>query len=245
MSMDVYELFIRPYTEKQWGRPASELPSSFAPNRVQIRDGDKRLFKDKYQGWPSHPNGYTALIDGLVHNPKITITHGDVRWPDLRDLMQDDDNYLVVTAPLDEFCNEAGGKLEWRGLRFGHCYVPDVQFATQAMVVNFPGPEFPWIRTHETKHASGQQCEGTVVSYEYTGAPSRYYPIETDKNRERQVWYESSLKLWTQGRVSFAGRLGTYRYMDMDEVIVDAISCAERIAATCDISYDPDGWWMR
>jgi UDP-galactopyranose mutase len=96
------------------------------------------------------------------------------------------------------------------------------------MVVNYPALEYPFIRIHETKHASGQQCEGTVLGFEFANAPTRYYPIETERNRTLNDRYQELLREEIGGeRVVFAGRLANYLYIDMDDCMRQALDAAE------------------
>ena len=161
----LYERYIKPYTEKQWGRPARELSAQWAPRRVSVRwDDDPYLFPDPHQGWPAGPNGYTDLIDGLLDHELIELRTGvDVTLDDLDAHARRDADAIVLTCPLDVFCGERFGSLDWRGILVRSVHVPHVDHAQGAMVVNYPGPEFPFIRIHETKHASRQECEGTVL----------------------------------------------------------------------------------
>jgi UDP-galactopyranose mutase len=217
----LYERFIRPYTEKQWGRPARELSAQWAPRRVSVRwDDDPYLFPDRFQGWPAGPNGYTDLIDGLLDDPLVELRTGvdaglsDLDWP----------GPVVLTCPLDVLCDARFGPLDWRGILVRSVHVPHVEHAQGAMVVNYPGKEFPFIRIHETKHASGQQCEGTVLGFEFTGAPTRYYPIETERNRTLNDRYQDLLREEIgSDRAFFAGRLSNYVYIDMDDCMRQAL----------------------
>jgi UDP-galactopyranose mutase len=233
MGPDLYELFVRPYTEKQWGRPASELPATFAPRRVSVRfDDDPYLFPDPYQGWPGGPLGYTDLINGLLADDRIELRTGeDVTLATL-------DGYvaaivpdaIVLTCPLDVFAGTPFGELEWRGILVRSVYVPHLNLAQGAMVVNYPGHEYPFIRVHETKHASGQECEGTVLGFEFTGAPTRYYPIESPRNRELNAAYQRHLLETLAPRsVYFAGRLANYVYIDMDDCMRQALDAAAEV----------------
>jgi UDP-galactopyranose mutase len=233
MGRDVYELFVRPYTEKQWGRPARDLPATFAPRRVSIRwDDDPYLFPDPYQGWPSGPRGYTDLIDGLLADERIELrVERDASLATLEDQLRDiHPEAVVLTCPLDDFAGAPFGALEWRGILVRSVHIPHVEYAQGAMVVNYPAPEYPFIRIHETKHASGQQCEGTVLGFEFTGAPMRYYPIESDRNRELNARYQRYLLDQVAPLpVYFAGRLANYVYIDMDDCMRQALDCAARI----------------
>jgi UDP-galactopyranose mutase len=229
----LYERFIRPYTEKQWGRPARELSAAWAPRRVSVRwDNDPYLFPDPYQGWPAGPNGYTDLIDGLLDDPLIDLRTGsDVSLANLEAAASEVDASLVVlTCPLDVFADFRFGALDWRGILVRNVHVPHREYAQGAMVVNYPGAEYPFIRIHETKHASGQQCEGTVLGFEFTGAPTRYYPIESGENRALNDRYQAFLRDQIgAGRTFFVGRLANYVYIDMDDCMRQAIESAAEV----------------
>jgi UDP-galactopyranose mutase len=134
---------------------------------------------------------------------------------------------IVLTCPLDVFAGAPFGELEWRGILVRSVYVPHLEYAQGAMVVNYPGHEYPFIRVHETKHASGQQCEGTVLGFEFTGARSRYYPVESTHNRELNTRYQQHLlDSLAPDAVYFAGRLANYVYIDMDDCMRQALDCA-------------------
>lgn len=229
----LYERFIRPYTEKQWGRPASELSAAWAPRRVSVRwDDDPYLFPDPFQGWPAGPNGYTDLVDGLLADDRIELRCGvDATLDTLERLITDVDAGLVVlTCPLDVFCGFSLGELDWRGILVNNVHIPHRELAQGAMVVNYPGAEFPFIRVHETKHASRQQCEGTVLGFEFTGARSRYYPIELPENRELNHRYQDRLRTEIGAqRLFFAGRLANYVYIDMDDCMRQAIDVSDDV----------------
>ena len=224
----LYERYVKPYTEKQWGRPARELSAAWAPRRVSVRrDDDPYLFPDPYQGWPAGPNGYTDLIDGLLDHELIELRTGvEVSLGNLQDHAAETDA-IVLTCPLDVFCDHALGSLDWRGILVRSVHVPHVDLAQGAMVVNYPGPEFPFIRIHETKHASRQECAGTVLGFEFTGAPTRYYPIELPENRALNDRYKDHLRAEVGDRVHFAGRLANYLYIDMDDCMRQALDAAE------------------
>jgi UDP-galactopyranose mutase len=236
----LYERFIKPYTEKQWGRPARELSAGWAPRRVSVRwDNDPYLFPDPFQGWPAGPNGYTDLIDGLLENDLTSLRTGvEATLENLDELVEETEaDLIVLTCPLDVFCGSVLGELEWRGILVRNVHVPHVEYAQGAMVVNYPGPEFPFIRVHETKHASGQQCEGTVLGFEFTNAPTRYYPIETERNRALNGRYQDALRArWGSERVFFAGRLANYLYIDMDDCMRQALDASVEILDAVGVS---------
>ena len=127
------------------------------------------------------------------------------------------------------FSGERFGALEWRGIHVESVYVPHVDLAQGAMVVNYPGFEYPFIRIHETKHASRQECEGTVLGFEFANAPTRYYPIETERNRSLNDRYQAFLREEIgAARTFFAGRLANYLYIDMDDCMRQALDAAEQ-----------------
>ena len=231
----LYDRYIKPYTEKQWGRPARELSASWAPRRVQVRwDNDPYLFPDPFQGWPAGPNGYTDVIDGLLDDDLIELRTGiDVTLENVEEHARAlDADAIVLTCPLDVFAGARFGALEWRGIIVRSFHIPHVEYAQGAMVVNYPGFEYPFIRIHETKHASGQQCEGTVLGVEFTNAPTRYYPIETQENRALNTKYQNFLRSEVgEGRTFFAGRLANYVYIDMDDCMRQALDAAEEVLA--------------
>jgi UDP-galactopyranose mutase len=222
----LYERFIKPYTEKQWGRPARELSAAWAPRRVSVRwDNDPYLFPDPYQGWPAGPNGYTDLLDGLLDNGHTTLRTGvDVTLGNLESHMSEAGaDKVILTCPLDVFAGFEHGALEWRGILVRNVHVPHVEYAQGAMVVNYPGAEFPFIRIHETKHASGQKCEGTVLGFEFTNAPTRYYPIETERNRALNDRYQDHLRSVIGAERTF---LANYLYIDMDDCMRQALDAS-------------------
>jgi UDP-galactopyranose mutase len=231
----LYERYVKPYTEKQWGRPAAELSAQWAPRRVSVRwDNDPYLFPDPYQGWPAGPGGYTDLIDGLLDNPLITLRTGvEVTLRNVESHMQENGAELVVlTCPLDVFASECLGGLDWRGIIVRNVHIPHVDRAQRAMVVNYPGHEYPFIRIHETKHASGQTVPGTVLGFEFAGAPTRYYPIELPVNRALNHRYQNLVRDEIgAGRTYFAGRLANYVYIDMDDCMRQGLDTASEILA--------------
>ncbi len=229
----LYERYIKPYTEKQWGRPARELSAKWAPRRVQVRrNDDPYLFPDPYQGWPAGPNGYTDLIDGLLDDPLVDLRTGvEVTLDDIDDHARAvDPDAIILTCPLDVFAGFRLGRLEWRGIFVRNVHLPHVDHAQGAMVVNYPGLEYPFIRIHETKHASRQDCRGTVLGFEFTNAPTRYYPIESERNRSLNDEYQNHIREQVGSeRTFFSGRLANYLYLDMDDCMRQALDTAEGV----------------
>jgi UDP-galactopyranose mutase len=203
---------------------------------VAVRsDDDPFLFRDRYQGWPAGAGGYTDLIDGLLADRAITVRVAtEVTLRTLRAVMaREGADTAVLTCPLDAFCGGCLGPLQWRGIVVRSVHLPHVELAQETMVVNYPALEYPFIRVHETKHASGQRCAGTVLGFEFTGARTRCYPIELPDTRRLNDAYMALLRdRIGAARVGFAGRLATYRYLDMDECMRQALDCADAIVAT-------------
>jgi UDP-galactopyranose mutase len=241
----LYERYVRPYTIKQWGRAPRELAAEWAPRRIGIRwDDDPYLFRDRHQGWPAGPNGYTDLIDGLLDDDAITLRVGsELSLSTVAAVMAEEKaDAVVLTCPLDAFCEQCLGALHWRGILVRAIHVPHVELAQETMVVNYPGLEYPFIRVHETKHASRQRCAGTVLGFEFTGAPTRCYPVELPETRRLNEAYISLVRDRLDARRAwFAGRLASYRYLDTDECMRRALDCADEIIASSSSAGGPRG----
>jgi UDP-galactopyranose mutase len=238
MGPTLYQRYVYPYTKKQWGREPRLLSAAWAPRRVQLRrDNDPFLFTDPYQGWPDGKEGYTDLIEGLLSHPAITVVTESTLDLDAtaQAAAAQDAQLVVVTCPLDVFSGGELGELEWRGIWVQNVHVPYMEHAQGAMVVNYPGADYPYIRIHEAKHASRQQCEGTVLGIEFTGAPTRYYPVPLPANEQRNRDYQELVQRRLAGagtpRVAFAGRLANYTYIDMDDCIREALDLAHELVA--------------
>lgn len=221
---DVYEKLIKGYTEKQWGRPCSELPS-FIIKRLPLRFRyDNNYFNDCYQGIPI--DGYTAMVEKMLEGIEVR-TNTDYFWfirenPNIA-------NKTVYTGMIDEFFDFCYGHLQYRSVRF-ESEVLDCENYQGNAVVNYTDCEVPYTRIIEHKHFAFQEGSKTVISREYSeewkpGAEP-YYPINDDKNTVLlQKYMELAAK---QENVIFGGRLGLYRYYDMDKVIEAALDCVEK-----------------
>jgi UDP-galactopyranose mutase len=234
MGPTLYGRYVYPYTKKQWGREPRLLGASWAPKRVQLRrDDDPFLFRDRYQGWPDGVEGYTDLIDGLLDHPRISLRSGsELSLDGLQAAAADARAQVaVLTCPLDVFAGGVLGDLEWRGIWIQNLWVPHREYAQGTMVVNYPSLDYPFIRIHETKHASRQQCAGTVLGIEFTGAPTRYYPVPLPENEERNLRYQQLIRDAPRVafEVAFAGRLANYAYIDMDDCIREALDLSHAL----------------
>ncbi|MBW3574555.1 MAG: NAD(P)-binding protein [Actinobacteria bacterium] len=230
MGPTLYNLFIRDYTAKQWGRPATELSSSFAPKRVELRnDGYRRLFRDRWEFFPA--NGMNSVIEGVLSRSSVTCGV-EVLLEDLVG-MQGEFDAFVVTAPLDRLLGR-DGELEWRGVHLRSRYIPverPEETSTPAYVVNWPDLRYPFTRTVETKHATGQNVMGTVVSEEYPGAPARHYPVPTVDRRFEALneRYKEEVRSALDRPVYFCGRLANYLYINQDQAIEQGFACSTEV----------------
>ena len=230
MGTTLYNLFIRDYTAKQWGRPATELSSSFAPKRVELRDdGYRRLFRDRWEFFPAE--GMNSVIEAVLAKSSVTCG-AELLLDDLAG-MQSDFDAIVITAPLDRLLGQ-DGELEWRGIHLRSRYVPvdgPEDTLTAAYVVNWPDARYPFTRTVETKHATGQRINGTVVSEEYPGAPARHYPVPTVDRRFEKLneRYKDEVRAALDRPVYFCGRLANYLYINQDQAIEQGFACSGEV----------------
>lgn len=231
MGPTLYGILVRDYTIKQWGRHPRDLSSIFAPKRVELRsDGNRQLFRDRWEYF--EPHGANAVIEALVAEADIVCGQA-VDLETLRALHRESDA-IVITSPLDDLVGSSK-KLEWRGIRMESHYMPlddPGATVTAGYVINYPGPEVPYTRTIESKHATGQQVRGTVVSYEFPGSAAKHYPVPTvDHSNERlnEDLKEAVRRAMYGMPVYFAGRLANYMYINQDQAIRQGIDVARQI----------------
>jgi UDP-galactopyranose mutase len=212
----LYEKFFRDYTRKHWGLDPAQLDASVA-GRIPVRTGrDDRYFTDEYQCMPA--GGYTRLFENMLDHPNISIELG-VNYRDVIGSLRVGE--IVYTGPVDEFFEFRFGKLPYRSLRFEHVTYDRERFQPAA-VVNYP-QDTPYTRVTEFKHLTGQTHARTTVAYEYASAEGDpYYPVPTPENAALYARYKA-LADATPG-VKFVGRLGTYRYYNMDQVVGQALT---------------------
>jgi UDP-galactopyranose mutase len=225
VGLDIYEIFIKGYTEKQWGRKAQELPK-FIINRLPVRyTFDNNYFKDRYQGIPI--GGYNKLIDGLLKGVEVRT---DIDFFKNRDEFQDVAEYIVYTGKLDEFYDYKFGHLQYRSLRFEHEYMNLPNYQGVA-AINFTDFNVAYTRIIEHKHFEYGKQEGTVITKEYSQewkpGMEAYYPINDNYNTEILKKYDELVKM--EDKVIFGGRLAEYKYYDMHQVIASALSKAKKL----------------
>jgi len=219
----LYEAFFRGYTRKQWGVDPSELDKSVSA-RVPVRTNtDDRYFNDRHQMMPRH--GYTAMFARMLDHPCIEVRTAT----EYRDVIgRVRARHVIFTGPVDEYFDYRFGRLPYRSLRFEHQNLPVERFQPVA-VVNYPDPAVPYTRITEYKHLTGQAHPTTSITTEYPAAEGvPYYPIPTPANAALYARYEA-LADATQG-VTFVGRLATYRYYNMDQVVAQALATYERLS---------------
>ncbi len=221
---DVYEKLIKGYTEKQWGRPCSELPA-FIIKRLPLRFRyDNNYFNDRYQGIPV--GGYTQIIEKMLANAEIKLN------TDYFEFIKGNPNIavkIVFTGAVDEFFGFKFGALEYRSVRFETEILDEENYQGNA-VVNYTAADVPFTRIIEHKHFEFGEQPKTVISREYSAewkpGIEPYYPVNNEKNNALYKKYEELAA--ERKDVIFGGRLGLYRYLDMDKVIVLALETAER-----------------
>lgn len=221
----LYEMFFRNYTFKQWRRYPSELDPSVC-GRIPIRTSrDDRYLEEKFQALPA--DGYTAMFQRMLAHPKIEVRLG-VDFREVRQQVQY--RHLIFTGPVDEYFDQCFGPLPYRSLRFVHETLP-VEYAQPVMQVNFPN-DHDYTRVVEIKHATGQKLPVTTLVREYPQdhGPGRepYYPVPAPDARALYAKYAELAAAETN--VSFVGRLATYRYYNMDQVVAAALVECDRLA---------------
>jgi UDP-galactopyranose mutase len=218
---ELYEKFFRNYTRKQWDLDPSELDASVT-SRVPIRyNRDDRYFSDIYQVMPQH--GYTRLFEQLLDHPNIKIML-NTDYQEIIDMISYRE--VIFTGPVDEYFGFIYGKLPYRSLQFQFQTLNEEQHQPVA-VINYPN-EYPYTRVTEFKHLTGQKHDKTTLVYEYpTTNGDPYYPIPRAENAQLYARYQS---LAAQKRgVYFAGRLATYKYYNMDQVVAQALTLYGKI----------------
>lgn len=221
---DIYEKLIKCYTEKQWGRPCTELPA-FIIRRLPVRlTFDNNYFNDLYQGIPE--GGYNRLIDGLLAGSDVRT---GVDFASMRDSWKEIADKLVYTGPIDEYFGFRLGRLDWRTVRFETEVLDTPNYQGNA-VVNYTDGETPWTRIIEHKHFEtfGDAVHNnphTVISREYsteyTPGMEPYYPVNDDRNNALADAYRELAA--NESGVIFGGRLAEYRYYDMAPVIAQVL----------------------
>ena len=221
---ELYEKFFRGYTRKQWGLDPSELDKAVTARVPTRTNTDDRYFADRFQAMPA--DGYTAMFERMLDHPNIDLLLG-IDYAEARAAYPH--GHLVFTGPIDEYFGYRFGKLPYRSLHFRHETI-DQEWFQPVAVVNYPSEDVPYTRITEYKHLTGQMARKTSLTYEYPSAEGDpYYPIPREENQALFKRYEA-LAI-AQRDVTFVGRLATYRYYNMDQVVGQALAAYRRMAA--------------
>lgn len=225
---DIYEKLIKGYTEKQWGRPCTELPA-FIIKRLPVRlTFDNNYFNALYQGIPV--GGYTKMVENMLDGIEVKV---GVDYLENKEELDRIAEKVIYTGPIDAYFDYCLGNLEYRSVRFETEVLDKPNFQGNA-AVNYTDRETPWTRIIEHKwfqfgkDDEGKDIEKTVISREYSSewkpGDEPYYPVNDEKNGELYKKYRELAD--KEQKVVFGGRLGEYKYYDMDKVIESALKCA-------------------
>ncbi len=221
---ELYQKFFQGYTRKQWGLDPSELDKSVTARVPTRTNTDDRYFTDRFQFMPA--NGYTAMFEAMLDHPNIELALG-TEHRDVIDRVECD--HIVFTGPIDEYFGFRFGKLPYRSLRFQH-ETHDIEQFQPVATVNYPDEATPYTRITEYKHLTGQQHSATSITYEFPAAEGDpYYPIPRPENQALFKRYEALAD--AEAGVTFVGRLATYRYYNMDQVVAQALATYRRMRA--------------
>ena len=222
---DIYEKLVKGYTQKQWGRPCTELPA-FIIRRLPVRfTYDNNYFNARYQGIPEE--GYTALAERLLAGIPVRLHTDFLRQRGELSALAET---VVYTGAIDAYFDYRLGALEYRSLRF-ETEVLDTDNYQGNAVVNYTDAETPWTRIIEHKHFTFGDQPKTVITREYSAAwqpgDEPYYPVNDQRNTELYQRYAALAA--QEPHTLFGGRLGAYRYYDMDQVIAAALALARQV----------------
>ena len=229
---ELYSKFFQGYTRKQWGVDPSQLDKSVTARVPTRTNTDDRYFTDQFQYMPER--GYTVMFENMLDHPNIDVRTG-VDFAQVQDTI--DYDRLIFTGPIDEYFDYRFGKLPYRSLEFHH-ETRDQEWLQPVAVVNYPDETVPYTRVTEYKHLTGQVSPKTSLTYEYPrGEGDPYYPIPREDNRALYKRYETLAKACPD--VTFVGRLATYQYYNMDQVVGQALATYRRLKAEQMIEASP------
>ena len=226
---DIYEKLVKGYTEKQWGRPCNELPA-FIIKRLPVRlTFDNNYFNALYQGIPM--GGYTKMVENLLDGIEVRLGEDYLEKKAEYDALAE---RIVYTGAIDAYFDYKLGALEYRSVRFENEVLDMPNFQGNA-AVNYTDAETPWTRIIEHKWFEFGDQPKTVISREYSSewkvGDEPYYPVNDEKNGKLYAEYKKLAE--AENKVIFGGRLGEYKYYDMDAVIASALEMCEKELANC------------
>ncbi|HAQ2442497.1 TPA: UDP-galactopyranose mutase [Enterococcus faecium] len=218
---DIYEKLIKGYTEKQWGRPCTELPP-FIIKRLPVRmTYDNNYFNDKYQGIPI--GGYTQIVEKMLDHPNIEV-HLNTDFFDKREQLESEVDKVVYTGMIDQFFDYKFGRLEYRSLSFENEILDQENYQGNA-VVNYTDTEHKYTRIIEHKHFEFGTQPKTIITKEYPidwkPGDEPYYPVNDKKNNKLYKQYKELAD--QENKYIFGGRLGMYKYFDMHMIIHESL----------------------
>lgn len=220
---ELYETFYDGYIRKQYGLAATQLDASIIPPAPARPDADDRYLTDRFQNMPAE--GFTPMFENMLDQPGLELQLG-VDFEEVRGETAYD--RLIFTGPIDEYFEHRFGKLPYRSLRFRHETL-DQEWWQPVGVVNYPAQSTPYTRITEHKHLTGQAISKTTITYEYPSAEGEpYYPVPRPESLALYRRYEALAR--ETPNVQFVGRLATYRHLEMDQVVAQALAAFRRIA---------------
>lgn len=223
---DIYEKLIKGYTEKQWGKDCKQLPS-FIIKRLPVRfTFNNNYFNDRYQGIPI--GGYNQIIEKMLEKSDLEL---NVDYLKNKEEYNKKANKIIYTGMIDEYFEYKYGPLEYRSLKFETEILENINNYQGNAVINYTDRETIFTRIIEHKHFEFNECEGTIITKEYPNnwniGDEAYYPVNDIKNNKLYVKYFNLTK--EEPNIYFGGRLGNYKYYDMDKVIQAALEAVEEL----------------
>ncbi len=220
---ELYEVFFRGYTRKQWGVDPAQLDATVCGRIPTRTNDDDRYFSDSFQAMPA--GGFSAMVARMIAHPRIEVVTG-CEFTTIADRARF--KHVVYTGPIDEYFDHRFGRLPYRSLRF-EFETLDREWVQPVGCVNEPSESVPFTRTTEYKHLTGQRHAKTIVSREYPRADGEpYYPIPCPDNRTLYGRYHQLAA--REANVTFVGRLAEYRYYNMDQVVASALVAFKELA---------------
>jgi len=222
---DIYLKLVKEYTEKQWGKRCEDLPA-FIIKRLPVRfTYDNNYFNDRYQGIPI--GGYNVIIEKMLKGCTVELGVDYLKNKEKYNKIADK---IIYTGMIDEYYDYKYGQLEWRSLKFENEIYEDLDNYQGNAVVNYTSHDEEYTRTIEHKHFEFNKCKGTIITKEYPRkwqiGDEAYYPINDDKNNNLFSKYKELAD--KEDKVVFGGRLGSYKYYDMDKVIKEALEMVRK-----------------
>ena len=223
---DIYEKLVKEYTEKQWGRDCKDLPA-FIIKRLPVRfTFDNNYFNDRYQGIPI--GGYNVIIEKMLEKCDVELNVDYLKEREKYDSMA---KKVLYTGMIDEFFNYKLGNLEYRSLKFENEIYENIDNYQGVAVMNYTSHEQAYTRIIEHKHFEFNSCKGTIITKEYPKdwklGDEAYYPVNDERNMNLFEQYQELAKQYPD--VLFGGRLGNYKYYDMDKVIKASLELVGKI----------------